>query len=98
MNGTFLIVAGLVWNDLIISDKLKKMTYWALLYGTFGNWLLTMLSACFGTSKMTPIAGQGYSGSPLQENFIAAGLVTVVLSMLFSLAIIVYGLRVKKTA
>jgi (hydroxyamino)benzene mutase len=95
MNGTFLVVAGLVWNDLVLSDRLKKITYWSLIYGTFVNWFMTFLSACLGTSKMTPIAGQGYLGTMLQESIVAVGLFSVAFSMLFAVGSLVYGLRGK---
>ncbi|MBK7374172.1 MAG: hydrogenase [Chitinophagaceae bacterium] len=95
MNGTFLVVAGFVWNELRISAGLRKILFWTLLYGTFVNWLFTLLSAILGTSRMTPISGAGYSGTELNENLVSAGLVTVALTMVFSLAVIIYGLRGK---
>jgi len=95
MNGTFLVVAGFVWNELKISAGLRKILFWTLLYGTFVNWLFTLLSAILGTSRMTPISGAGYSGTELNENLVSAGLVTVALTMVFSLAVIIYGLRGK---
>lgn len=96
MNGTFLVVAGLVWNDLRLSEKLKKAVYWALLYGTFVNWFTTLLSAVFGTSKMTPLSGAGHEGSAMQENIVAVGLITLSLAMVFALGAMVYGLRGKE--
>jgi hydroxylaminobenzene mutase len=95
MNGTFLVVAGFVWNELKISEGLKKATYWTLLYGTFANWLFTLLSAMLGTSRMTPISGAGYTGTELHENLVSAGLASVGVTMVFSLVLIVYGLRGK---
>jgi hydroxylaminobenzene mutase len=95
MNGTFLVAAGLIWDDLNISESLKKYTSWCLMYGTFVNWLVTMLAAYFGTSHMTPIAGQGFTATPLHENIITGGFITVGLTMVFSLLVIVYGLSGK---
>lgn len=95
MNGTFLVVAGLIWKDLKISETLKKVTCWSLIYGTFVNWFITLLSAYLGTSRMTPITGQGYAGTTMHENIVAAGFISVGLTMVFSLAVIVYGLRGK---
>ena len=95
MNGTFLVVAGFVWNEFRISAGLRKTVFWTLLYGTFVNWLFTLLSAILGTSRMTPISGAGYSGTELNENLVSGGLVTVALTMVFSLAVIIYGLRGK---
>lgn len=93
MNGTFLVVAGLVWNDLKLSESLKKITCWSLIYGGFVNWFVTLLAAYLGTSKMTPITGQGYTGTILHENIVTVGFISVGLTMVFSLAVIVYGLR-----
>lgn len=93
MNGTFLVVAGFVWNELTINDRLKKVLYWTLIYGTFVNWLCTLLAAVFGTSQMTPISGAGYTGTVFHENLVSIGLATVGLTMVFSLVVMVYGLR-----
>jgi (hydroxyamino)benzene mutase len=93
MNGTFLLAAGLVWKDLNISETLKKITFCTLVYGTFVNWFITMLSAWLGTSRMTPITGLGFTGSALHETFVSAGFITVGLTMIFSLVVMIYGLR-----
>lgn len=95
MNGTFLVVAGFVWNELLLSSKAKKAAYALLLYGTFANWFFTILGAGWGTSRITPLAGAGFTGSTIQENIVAAGLATVGLSMVLSLLLIIYGLRGK---
>lgn len=95
MNGTFLVIAGLVWNELKLYPTLKKVACWSLIYGTFVNWFITLLAAFFGTSKMTPITGQGFTGTILQENIVNAGFISVGLTMVFSVAVITYGLRGK---
>jgi hydroxylaminobenzene mutase len=95
MNGTFLVVAGLIWSELRISETFKKVTFWTLVYGTFVNWFVTLLAACLGTSRMTPLTGQGYFGTPIQENIVTGGFISVGLTMVFSLVVIVYGLRGK---
>ena len=95
MNGTFLVVAGFVWSELWLSPKAQKAAYGLLLYGTFANWFFTNLGAVWGTSRITPLAGAGFTGSTMQENIVAAGLATVGLSMVLSLLLIIYGLRGK---
>jgi hydroxylaminobenzene mutase len=95
MNGTFLVVAGFVWNELKITYRIRNVLYWTLLYGAFANWFFTLLSAIWGTSKMTPLAGAGYFGNSLQETVVSVGLITIGLTMVFSLGTIVYGLRGK---
>ena len=93
MNGTFLIAVGLIWNELKLNKNLKTAAYGTLIYGTFVNWLVTLLSAYFGTSKMTPLSGQGFTGTDLQENIVRLGYTTVGLTMLFSVIVMTYGLR-----
>ena len=93
MNGTFLIAVGLIWNELKLNKNLKTAVYRTLIYATFVNWLVTLLSAYFGTSKMTPLSGQGYTGTDLQENIVRFGFITVGLTMLFSVIVMAYGLR-----
>ncbi|HEY4967215.1 MAG TPA: hypothetical protein VII28_12490 [Puia sp.] len=95
MNGTFLIAVGLIWNELKLSKNLKNAAYGTLIYGTFVNWFVTLLSAHFGTSKMTPISGQGFVGTDLQENIVRVGYITVGLTMVFSVIVMTYGLRGK---
>jgi hydroxylaminobenzene mutase len=95
MNGTFLIADGLIWNELKLNNNLKLAAYRTLIYGTYVNWLVTLLSAYFGTSKMTPISGQGFVGTDLQENIVRVGYITVGLTMLFSVIVMTYGLRGK---
>lgn len=95
MNGTFLVVAGLVWNELRLKAGWFKTLYWTLILGTFVNWFSTLLAAVLGTSRMTPLAGAGHAGTPFHEGLVSAGLAATGLLMLFSLVVIVYGLRGK---
>lgn len=98
MNGLFLVVAGIIWQDLQLPARLQNILYATLLYGTFANFTFTLLSAILGTSKTTPIAGAGYSGTMVTENLVTGGLVSVGISMLVALGLLCYGLGRKKTA
>lgn len=93
MNGIFLILAGLIWDELILSPKQKKIVLVTLFYGTFGNWLFTLLAAILGTSKATPIKGFGFNGTIIMENMMTAGFVSIGVTMTISLVLLVYGLR-----
>jgi (hydroxyamino)benzene mutase len=93
MNGTFLIVAGLIWNDLKLFKNIKTAAYWTLIYGTFVNWFVTLNAAYFGAYAMSPVTGHGFMGTPMQENFVNAGFISVGLTMVFSVAVMAYGLR-----
>lgn len=96
MNGIFLAVAGLVWTELNISERLGRALFWVLIYGTFANWFFTLTAAILGTSRITPLSGAGFSGTALQENLVSAGFASVGVAMVLSLGVIVYGLRGKE--
>ncbi len=92
MNGMFLVLVGLVWSRMSLSIRLSTLAFWSLLYGTFANWFFISLAAIFGTIAMTPIAGAGHAGKPWQEDLIAAGLMSVGLSMVLGCALLLLGL------
>jgi (hydroxyamino)benzene mutase len=81
MNGIFLIVVGLAWKELGLSARTARITYVLLVFGTWANWATSTAIGILGTSKATPIAGAGHSGSPLAENAVMGMLVLVALSM-----------------
>src|SRR5438093_7307534 len=55
MNGTFLVALGAVWAEVRLSSRPKAAAYWSALYGTYGNWTVTILAAIFGTGALSPI-------------------------------------------
>ena len=73
MNGTFLIALGAVWTEVRLSPRTKAIANWAVLYGTYGNWLVTSIAAVFGTAVLSPITAAGHSGKPWQETTVCLG-------------------------
>ncbi len=53
MNGSFLVAVGAVWGEVRLSPPAGAIAYWAMLYGTYGNWLVTTLAATFGTAALS---------------------------------------------
>ncbi|MGA7859730.1 MAG: hydrogenase [Terracidiphilus sp.] len=98
MNGIFLLALGAVWNEVRLSLRIKAVAYWAMLYGTYGNWLFTTLAAVFGTAALSPITGAGHSGLPWQETLVTAGFLTVGIAVLVSSLFVLWGLRRKAEA
>src|SRR6202158_2383067 len=70
MNGIFLLALGSVWDEVRLSPRLKAAAYWSALYGTYGNWLTTMLAAIFGTAALSPITAVGHSAQSWQEGMV----------------------------
>ena len=63
MNGIFLLAVGAIWNEVRLSSLLSKIAYWALLCGTYGNWVVTTTAAIFGTAALSPITAAGHSAA-----------------------------------
>jgi hydroxylaminobenzene mutase len=91
MNGMFLVVVGLAWSELSLSNRVGQAVSWLLLLGAYANWAATTASGVLGTSKGTPIAGAGFHAAPLAEQVVYALLVMVGLTMVLSCVGLVVG-------
>lgn len=92
LNGFFLILLGLIWSEVRLGDRTARTARGLALYATYANWLATLLSAVFGTSKMTPLAGAGHVGAAWQEGLVAVLLVTLAGSIIGCCALLLRGL------
>jgi hydroxylaminobenzene mutase len=64
-----------------------------VLYGTYVNWLMTILAAIFGTAALSPITGAGHSGKPWQESLVTVGFMSVGVAIVIASALVLWGLR-----
>jgi hydroxylaminobenzene mutase len=95
MNGTFLVAVGAVWGEVRLSAPARATAYWAMLYGTYGNWLVTTLAAAFGTAALSPLTGAGHSGQPWQELLVTVGFMSVGIAIVASSVLVLWGLRAR---
>ncbi|MEQ1727475.1 MAG: hydrogenase [Vicinamibacterales bacterium] len=93
MNGMFLILVGLFFQRLRLSDRQSSVCRASLLYGAYANWVFTTLAGVLGTSESTPLAGAGHQGSAAVEQFILLGLVSVALATLMAVSLLLVGVR-----
>lgn len=93
LNGMFLAIIGLGWEELRLGERARKIAYALVLGGTYANWLATLLAAALGTSKLTPIGGAGYSGSAFSEALVSVLLVALSVAMIAALSLFIAGLR-----
>jgi (hydroxyamino)benzene mutase len=94
MNGTFLLVVGLLWPRLRLSPLAQVALFWLAVYGTFANWATTLLAAAWGAgASMMPIAGNGLLGSSAQEATIAALLLSLGVAIVAACGTVLWGLR-----
>jgi (hydroxyamino)benzene mutase len=91
-NGIFLIALGAIWSEVRLPPWAKATAYWAALYATYGNWLVTTLAAVFGTAANTPIASAGHIGQPWQESLVAAGFQSVAVVIIACSLLVLWGL------
>jgi len=94
MNGTFLVVLGLIWPRLKLSRLTLTITFWLSMYGAYVNWGTTLAAAALGAGQsMMPIGAAGYVGTPVQEAIINFGLVSFAIAILITCVIVLWGLR-----
>lgn len=97
-NGILLAVLGLVWGRVALPARAGAAASWLALYAMYAIWAATLLGAFFGTSRATPIAGEGYVGAAWQEALVDAGLVTGSAAVLVAVVLVVYGLGLRRPA
>jgi (hydroxyamino)benzene mutase len=95
MNGTFLLAIGAIWNEVILTPRVKLVAYWAMLVGTYGNWVVTTLAALLGTAALSPITAAGLGVEPWKEVLVTAGFVIVGLTIIVATVLLMWGLRGK---
>lgn len=93
VNALVLVVLGLAWNLVSLPQKLGSWTIGLFLYGTYANWAGCGLAAAWGASRLTPIAGAGFTAAPWQEAVVQGILVSLSVAMMAGTGVVLYGLR-----
>lgn len=91
LNGLVLIVLGLSWHRLSLPGWASRVAPPLAVFGTFANWLATLLAGIWGAGRMTPIAGGGATGTPSEELVVAALLIALSLAMLALGGLLLWG-------
>lgn len=91
-NGPFLIVIGLLWPHLNLTETWQVFTIALLAYGTYANWLATQLAAIWGAGrKFAPGAAGDHVASVAKEGLVNFLLASLALAMLAATIILVVG-------
>ena len=93
LNGMFLVILGLIWHKIALSDRWLKITFWLAVYGTFANWLGMLYAALVNAGKDLTIAAEGKEGTPLQEGIVSFLLITLSLAMIIICITVLIGLK-----
>ena len=92
MNGLFLIVLGLLWPYVKVSQTWEMVTIALLVYGAWANWFATLLSGFWGAGgRMMPIAAPDQFGSNLKEGFIKFLLISLSIADVIGVGVVLWG-------
>ena len=92
-NGLLLVALGLCWGRMVLPAWAARLTQVLALYGTYANWLATLLAAIWGTGAMMPLAAAGFTAAPWQEQVVSLLLISLSVAMVVALLLVVWGLR-----
>src|SRR5262245_66274977 len=67
MNGTFLVVLGLVWPHLRLRALLLRAACWLALVGAYLNWAVTLAAAAWGAGGTTMPTAAGDALGPRDQ-------------------------------
>lgn len=95
-NGMLLLIIGLFFPDMRLGERGRVVLYWTGLYGAYANYFSSLLTAIWGTYKLTPIASEGFDSAPAwQENLVYAGFFTSAIAITISIGLCLYSARGK---
>jgi len=93
MGGMFLVLLGLIWSQLRLSDGLLAATFWLALYSSYANWLTTLLAAAWGTHANAPVTGVQFHADRWKELVAATGFNSLAVAMVIVCLLLLRGLR-----
>lgn len=94
LNGMLLMIFGIIWPKLQLSDRALQWAYGLSLFGTFANWFTTLIAGFWGAgASMMPFAGGEHHGVAWQEGIIMVGLIALSAAMIIVAGILLYGMR-----
>ncbi|MDP2575995.1 hypothetical protein Q8W40_27700 [Vibrio penaeicida] len=91
-SGMALMIFGLIWGLLSLEEKWLRVSYYSSIAGMYFIWLAITLVAVLGASKTLPIAGKGFSSTPVGEVVVELILYAGSGLCVLSAALIVVGL------
>lgn len=93
LNGIFLMLLGLIWHKVALSDGWLKVTFWLAVYGTFVNWLGILIAAIFNAGELLGIVANGEKGAPIAEGIVTFSLISLSIAMVIVSILLLIGLN-----
>ncbi len=93
LNGMFLVLVGLLWPHLKLSDAWGIAAVVLIVYAAYANWLATLLAAAWGAGRrLAPIAAGEHEASAAREGFVSFLLLSLALAIVIGVGILIAGL------
>ena len=93
MNGIFLIVLGLLWPYVELSQTWEGVAVALLIYGAWTNWFTTLLAGVWGAGgQMMRIAAADHVGSGFKEGLIKFLLFSLSIADVVGVVIVLWGI------
>ena len=89
-NGLVLMAFGLMWQHA--NPPFPALAYGASLYSMYGLWLGLVLAGVWGTSRITPIAGKGFTASQWKEWTVTLLILSGSTAIILATSLMLYGL------
>ncbi len=93
INGILLIVLGLIWFKINLSNRWLKIIFWLAIYGTYANFIGILIAAIFNGGKMLGIMANGQEGTPIVEGIVGFSLISLSIAMIIVSVATLIGLR-----
>jgi (hydroxyamino)benzene mutase len=97
LEGVVVLALGLMWSKLHLGATASRIAFWFFVYSTFATLIPYVLAAVWGAGNSTiPLAAGTAHGSYFQELIIKIVLYSAAPTVLVSLGLILWGLRILK--
>jgi (hydroxyamino)benzene mutase len=95
LEGVILLALGLMWPRLHLGATASRVAFWFFVYSTFATLVPYVMAAMWAAGNSTiPLAAGAARGSAFQETTIKVVLYSAAPTVLISLSLIFWGLRI----
>ncbi len=91
-HGFVLILLGLIWSRLKLSNNTLTWCYRLSVYSMYGIWIALVLGAAWGTISGTPMAGAGFGTTQEKEAIVNFLLNSGAVAIVIATVQVLYGL------
>jgi len=98
LQGVMILALGLLWPRLNLGATASRIAFWTYVYSSFATLIPFVMAAVWGAGNTTiPLAAGAAQGSAFQEAIIKIILYSAAPPFFFSMALILWGLRIVDT-